>query len=81
MPWVEKMKTGITEMKSSNLIAQESRYQAANGNKSEICNRQEQATWLLHYQNLMISVKHNATTTNFPKPNGATKNILILFPF
>ena len=71
------MKTTIAAMKSSNWIAQETRSQAANGNKLEICNFQDQTTWLLHYQNLLMSVKCSATTTNFPKPNGATKIILI----
>ena len=73
MPWVEKMKTTITEMKSSNWIAQETRSQAANGNKLEICNLQDQTTCLLHFRNLMISVEHSAATTNSPKTIGPTK--------
>ena len=79
MPWVDKMKTGITEMKSSNWIAQETRSQAANGNKLEICNFQDQNTWLLHYQNLLMSVKCSATLTNPPKTNGTTKIIFLFF--
>ena len=82
MPWVERMKTTITKMKSSNWIAQETRSQAANGNKLEICNLQEMPTCLLHYQNLMMSVKCSATLTNPPKTNGTiisehTKIIMI----
>ena len=46
----------ITEMKSSNWIAQESRSQAANGKKLEICNLQDMATLQLHYHNLLMSV-------------------------
>ena len=69
------------EMKSSNWIAQETRSQAANGNKLEICNLQDQATCLLHFQNLMISVELSATTTNSPKTIWTTKNILIFFSF
>ena len=75
MPWVEVMKTGIAEMKSSNLIAQETRSQAANGNKLEICNLQETVKCLLHYQNLMMSVKCSATTTKSPKTDGTTKKL------
>ena len=71
MPWV--VCRLITEMKSSDWIARETRSQAANGNKLEICNSQDTTTCLLHYQNLMISVETNATTTNFPKTNGITK--------
>ena len=78
MPWVELEQMNLmnfTEMKSSNLIAQETRSQAANGNKLGICNLQERATCLLHYQNLMMSVEYSATrtTTNSPKTNGTTK--------
>jgi len=54
MPWVDKIVATMTELKSSNWIAQETRSQAANGNQLEICNLQEEATWLLHFQNLMI---------------------------
>ena len=57
MPWVDGMKTGNPEMKSFNWIAQETRSQAANGNKLEICNLQDLATCLLHYLNLMIPVQ------------------------
>ena len=67
MPWVDGMVP--SEMKSSNWIAQETRSQAANGNKLEICNLQEKATCLLYYQNLMTSVEYSATTTtNSPNP-------------
>ena len=55
MPWVEGM-VKFTEMKSSNWIAQESRSQAANGKKLEICNLQDMATLQLHYHNLLMSV-------------------------
>ena len=75
MPWVDGIKTSIAEMKSSNWIAQETRSQAANGNKLETCNLQDQATWLLRYRNLMISVKHSATTPNSPKTDGTTKKL------
>ena len=81
MPWVERMKTTMKELKSSNWIAQETRSQAANGNKLEICNLQDVATCLLHFQNLMISVEHSAKTTKSPQTNRTTKNILILFSF
>ena len=73
MPWVDGMVP--SEMKSSNWIAQETRSQAANGNKLEICNLQDQTTWLLHYQNLMMSVKCSATTTKSPKTDGTTKKL------
>ena len=75
MPWVDENPAVITEMKSSNLIAWETRSQAANGNKLEICNLQDQPTCLLHYQNLMMSVEHSATrtTTKCSKTNGTTK--------
>ena len=63
MPWVDLMKTTIPEMKSSNWIAQETRSQAANGKKLEICNLQDLGMCLLHYQILMTSVEHSATTT------------------
>ena len=56
MPWVALMVL-ITEMKSSNLIAQEARSQAANGNKLEVCKWQDQATWHLLCQKLMIFVE------------------------
>ena len=72
MPWVDQMVLS-PEMKSSNWIAQETRSQAANGNKLEICNLQDQAMWQLHYQNPMISVECSATSTNSPKTNGTTK--------
>ena len=72
MPWVEEM-AGMKEMKYFNWIAQENRSQAANGNKLEICNLRDLSTCLLHCQNLMISVERSATTTNFPKTNGTTK--------
>ena len=83
MPWVERMKTSMEEMKASSWTAQETRSQAANGNKLENWNLQDLATCLLHYQNLMnmTSVEHSATTTKSPKTNGTTKNILILFSF
>merc|ERR1719445_1266359 len=54
MPWVEMIVAVMTEMKSSNWIAQETRSQAANGKKLEICNLREKATCRLHYQNLMM---------------------------
>ena len=47
----------ITETKSSNWIAPETRSKAADGNKLEICNLNDLTLCLLHYQNLMISVK------------------------
>ena len=79
MPWVEKIKTAIPEMKSSNWIAQETRSQAAVGKKLEICNLQDLSTCLLHYQKLMTSVETSApTTTNSPKTNGATKKMIFL---
>ena len=81
MPWVDRITTIMTELKSSNLIAQETRSQAAVGKKLEICNLEDSNTCLLHYQNRMISVEHSATTNNSPKSNGATKNTLILFSF
>ena len=83
MPWVDQMKVvgTITEMKSFNWIAQETRSQAAIGKKLEICNLQDIAMCLLHFQNLMISVEHSATTTKSPKPMEQQKNISILFPF
>ena len=82
MPWVDKIVATMTELKSSNWIAQETRSQAANGNKLEICNLQDLTTCLLHYQNRMISVEHSAATKNSPKSNGATKkNTLISFLF
>ena len=81
MPWVDKIVATMTELKSSNWIAQETRSQAANGNKLENWNLQDLATCLLHYQNLMTSVEHNATIANSPKTNGTTKNILIFFSF
>ena len=56
MPWVEEIKTKMKELKSSNWIAQESRSQAANGNKLEICNLQDGTTWQLHYHNLLMHV-------------------------
>ena len=80
MPWVDMMVQNA-EMKSSNWIAQNTRSQAANGKKLEICNLQDFAKCLSHYQNHMISVEHNATKTNFPKTNGTSKNILIFFSF
>ena len=64
MPWVDGMVLS-TEMKSFNWIAQETRSQAANGNKLEICKFQDIATCLLHYQNLMISVECRATIKTF----------------
>ena len=72
MPWVE-MIGRIAEMKYSSWIAQETRSQAANGNKLEICNWQNIPTCLLHYQNHMISVEHSAPTTNSPTTNGTAK--------
>ena len=72
------MKTKIPEQ-SSNWIAQETRSQAAVGKKLEICNLQEVATYLLHYQKLMTSVEHSATTTNSPKILDQHKSILIFF--
>ena len=82
MPWVDMiMIVMVLQMKSSNWIAQETRSQAANGNKLEICNLQEMPTCLLQYQNLMMSVKCSATTTKSPKTNGVTKNILIFISF
>ena len=57
MLWVDKMKTTIPELKSSNWIAQETRSQAANGNKLEICNFQDLIMCLLQYQKLMKSAK------------------------
>ena len=51
------MNTGIPELKSSNWIAQETRSQAAVGKKLEICNLQDQATWHLLCQKLMIFVE------------------------
>ena len=80
MPWVEEINATIAELKSSNWIAQESRSQAANGKKLEICNLQDGATWLLHYQNGMISVELSATTTDSPNPMEQQK-ILICFLF
>ena len=79
MPWVDKIVATMTELKSSNWIAQETRSQAANGNKLEICNFQDTTTCLLLYQILMISVVHSATTTNSPKTNGTTKYFDFLF--
>ena len=55
MPWVDMMVQNA-EMKSSNWIAQNTRSQAANGKKLEICNLQDMATLQLHYHNLLISV-------------------------
>merc|ERR1712062_698886 len=53
----------FNDRKSSNWIAQETRSQAANGKKLEICNLQDIAMCLLHFQNLMISVECSASTT------------------
>ena len=55
MPWVEELNTPIKEMKSSNWIAQETRSQAANGNKLEICNLQDLSMFQFLSQNLMKS--------------------------
>ena len=74
------MITTMKEMKSFNWIAQETRSQAANGNKLKICNFQDHTTCLLHYQILMTFVEHSATTTNSPKTKN-NKKFLIFFSF
>ena len=65
MPWVEKMKTTMTELKSSNWIAQETRSQAANGNQLEIWNLQDMTTCQFLFQNLMISAIEQQNYFNF----------------
>ena len=83
MPWLDGLKgiAEIAEMRSFNWIAQEAKTKPANGKKLETYNILDMGRCLLHYQNLMMSVGHSATTTNSPKTNGTTKNILIFFSF
>ena len=56
MPWVGGMAMK-TEKKSSKWIAQETTSKAAFGKMLETCILQDQATCLLHYQNLLVSAK------------------------
>ena len=83
MPWLDGLKgiAEIAEMRSFNWIAQEAKTKPANGKKLETCKILDMGTCLLHYQNLMMSVEHSATTTNSPKTNGTTKSDFILFCF
>ena len=83
MPWLDGLKgiAEIAEMRSFNWIAQEAKTKPANGKKLETCNLLDMGTCLLHYQNLMMSVEHSATTTNSPKTNRRKKNILIYISF
>ena len=53
MPWVDKIVATMTELKSSNWIAQETRSQAANGKKLEICKFQDMTMYQFLSQNLM----------------------------
>ena len=59
MPWLDGLKgiAEIAEMRSFNWIAQEAKTKPANGKKLETCKILDMGTCLLHYQNLMISVK------------------------
>ena len=65
MPSVDRMKTTIAEVKSSNWIAQETRSQAANGNQLEIWNLQDMTTCQFLFQNLMISAIEQQNYFNF----------------
>merc|ERR1719445_2215159 len=65
MPWVEMIVAVMTEMKSSNWIAQETRSQAANGKKLEICNLRDTTTCQFLFQNLMISAIEQQNYFNF----------------
>ena len=80
MPWVDIVIL-ITEMMSSNCIAQDTRSQAANGKNWEIWNLQDLATCLLHCQNLMKYVEHSDTSTNSPTTTGTTKKHFDFFLF
>ena len=61
MLWVDTIVV-VAELKFSKWIAKETRSQAAIGKKLEICNLQDIAMCLLHFQNLMISVECSAST-------------------
>ena len=67
MPWVDMiMIVMVLQMKSSNWIAQETRSQAANGKKLEICNFQDLSMCLLRCQNrLMFAVEQTKSIKDF----------------